>query len=219
MKNYTPLLLLFIPGFLFFAGCNKNSDRILIEGTVTDVMVAAPVEGVTVNLVGKMFEGGVFNPNPSLIATVQTDASGKFRIDIAQVKASDFELQTVKDRYFDYSKPLTINEISSGKAYNPQISLNPIGALRLQVQNTNPVNASDLITFRIVSDNPSCSGCCNSNWQQGTGMGYDTLAECRTKAGKTAVISWNIHKGTNHKTDSALVNIPRFDTAFYHLVY
>lgn len=219
MKILTSLAVILLSGLLFVAGCNKNSDRILIEGTITDAMVATPVTGVTVNLMGKLFEGGVFNPNPSLIATAQTDAAGKFRIDIGQVKASDFELHTTKDQYFDFARPLTINEISSGKAYNPQISLDPVGVLRLKVQNTNPVNASDLITYRIDSDNPSCNGCCNSTWQQGPGMGYNTQTECRTKAGKTAIISWNIHKGTTHKSDSALVNIPRFDTAFYHLAY
>ncbi len=217
--KHPPLLTVVLLFFLLSLGCNKNTDRIVIEGTITDAFQSIPLQGVTVSLYGKLFSGGVFNPNPSLITSAQTDAEGKFIIDIEQVKASDFELQAARDQYFDYIKILTINEIASGKAYQPQIGMNPTGILRLKVQNTNPINASDLITYRIVSDNPSCNDCCNSDWKQGQGMTYNTETVCRTKAGKPAFIIWNIHKGTTHKSDSATVNIPLFDTAFYHLVY
>jgi hypothetical protein len=217
-----------VPGFatvilllslLVMAGCKKDDDKIMIEGTVTDPAQGIAVEGVEVYLYGKVFDGGMFNPDPSVIGYAVTGADGKFLIKIGQVKASDFEMRLDKPHYFSFTEKLTNNEISSGKTYKPAYSLHPEGWLQLRVQNTNPYSSADLIAYKIESDNPSCSSCCNSNYIQGQGTLYDGITTCRSKGGKDVLIIYNVHKAGNSKIDSATVLLPVFDTAYYHLIY
>lgn len=212
---YSVILIVLLIGI----GCNKDSDRIIIEGTVTDFVQKQPVEGAEVLLIGKEFQGGTYNPNPSVLAMISTDSEGRFSFNLEQVKASDFEIVVRKDRYFEFSEPLTTNEIASGKTYKPAYTIHPEGWIRLLVQNTFPLNSSDLISYRIISDNPVCSNCCNSAYVQGSGMTYSAVVLCRTKGETKAQIVWNVHKGGGSAPDSASVSIPLFDTAFYHLQY
>lgn len=220
MKTITRIFfaLTLMMAFLF-SGCKKDQDRIMIEGSIMDAVQSAPVADATISLYGKVLEGGIYNPSSTVIASAVSDAQGKFAINIQQVKASDFELVVTRTSYFEYREALTVDDISSGNTYEPVIQFSPEGWLRLKVQNSNPINASDLISYRIISDNPECSDCCNSAWKQGQGMVVNTESLCRSKAGSQALIVWNIHKGINHASDSTLVPIPLFDTAFYHLQY
>lgn len=213
-------MLLFLSAIaaVLFA-CSKDKDRIMIEGTLTDAVQLIPIGGSDVFLYGKKFQGGNYNPNPTVIASVSTDSEGKFSINIEQLKASDFEIRVNKEQYFSFSEALTISEISAGKTYKPSYTLHPEGWLRLHVQNTFPFNNSDLISYRIISDNPVCSDCCKSDYIQGSGNTYNVVSSCRTKANTAALIIWNVHKGGGSTLDSAIVNIPLFDTAFYHLKY
>lgn len=216
--GHSMLLFLSVIAAVLFA-CSKDKDRIMIEGTLMDAVQSIPVEGADVFLFGKKIQGGNYNPSPTVIASANTDNEGKFSINIQQLKASDFEIRVSKERYFSFTEPLTISEISAGKAYNPSYTLHPEGWLRIQVQNSFPFNTNDLISYRILSDNPVCMDCCNSDYIQGSGNTYNVVSSCRTKANTTATIIWNVHKGSGSTLDSALVSIPLFDTVFYHLKY
>ncbi|MFO7723364.1 MAG: carboxypeptidase-like regulatory domain-containing protein [Bacteroidales bacterium] len=204
---------------LISTGCKKEEDKIIIEGIVNDPAQSIPVEGADVFLYGKVFEGGMFNPDPSVIAYAVTGTDGKFLININQVKASDFEIRVEKPHYFPFMEVLDNNEIAAGKTYKPAYTLNPEGWLKLRVQNINPYSSADLIAYKIESDNPSCSSCCNSNYVQGQGTLYDATSTCRSKGGKEVLIIYNVHKAGNSKIDSATVLLPVFDTAYYHLQY
>ncbi len=217
--NLIALLFLLTAITLTGPGCNKDDDHIKIDGTVTDPALSIPVQEAEVYLYGKVFEGGHFNPTSSVITAVTTDEQGKFNINIKQVKASNFELVVEKNQYFTYTKSLSTQDISSGKSYTASVNLHPEGWLHLHVQNTNPYNSSDLITYRILSDNPSCPDCCNSTYLQGQGKTYNVESYCRSKGKTTVSIVWNVHKGGNSKADSAFVVLPVFDTAYYHLAY
>jgi hypothetical protein len=221
MKKTIPVFpaAILIMVIVAIAGCNKDDDRIRIEGTVTDAVQGIPVSGAEVILSGKLIQGGTFNPDPSVIVTAVTDAAGAFQIDILQVKASDFVLSVNKKQYFIQTEELTIQEISSGKKYTNQWALHPEGWIRLRVQNTQPGDASDLITWRILSDNPDCSDCCNSTYIQGHGIQYNELTLCRTKAATVATVTWNVHKWGFSKADTAQLQVPLFDTVSYHLTY
>jgi len=223
MKYATPFssatILIVLVITLSLGGCNKDDGRIRIEGTVTDAVQGLPLAGAAVALTGKVIKGGTFNPDPSVIVTVVTDADGFFQIDIAQVKASEMALTVSSERYFNQTKELTIQEVSSGKKYTDNWSLHPEGWVRLRVQNTQPGDATDLITWRILSDNPDCSDCCNSTWVQGYGMQYNNVALCRTKGATTATVAWNVHKWNFSTADTAQLQVPLFDTVNFHLKY
>lgn len=203
---------------LVVSGCKKDPDRIVIEGEVFDPVQSVYVGNADVFLTGKVFEGGVFNPDPVVIASTVSDNSGKFSIDVEQIKASDFKLQIVKELYFTHEKSLTINEIASGKAYQSSFDLFPVGWLSLRVENTKPFNSSDLISYRIISDNPLCYDCCSDIYNKGKGTDYDSVTVCRSKGGKQFIISWYVYKGDT-TVDSVSLVMPVFDTLFYHLKY
>lgn len=217
-SNHFVLILIFLL-FMAAMACNKDSDRIIIEGSVTDPVQSVKVEGATVYLYGKLLQGGVFHPDPSVIAMATTDASGNFKIDIGQVKASDFEMHVLKENYFGFTEPLTTSEISAGKTYNPAYQIYPQAWIHLKVRNTFPYDSSDLISYRILSQNPSCADCCSDAYVQGSGMNYNNESLCRSRALSAARIIWNVHKGGNSITDSAVLTLPLFDTAYYELKY
>jgi hypothetical protein len=213
-----PLVILFFL-FALASGCKKDDDKIIIDGMITDPAQSLPVEGADVYLYGKLFEGGMFNPDPSVITVVTTGADGKFLIKIGQVKASDFEIRVEKEHYFPFTEVLSGNQIAAGKTYTPAYNLHPEGWLQLRVQNTNPYSSADLIAYKIESDNPSCSSCCNSNYVQGQGTLYDLTTTCRSKGGKNVLVIYNVHKAGHSKIDSAVILLPVFDTVYYHLKF
>ncbi len=213
-------LLLMVSVFITVQGCaDKDADRIIVTGNVFDKLQQIPLAGAEVMLTGKVIQGGTFNPDPSTIAVAFTDANGSFSINIGQVKASDMVLKVVKENYFTLSKELTIKDLSAGNPYHADHHLDPSGWIRLRVQNVNPGDATDLITYRILSDNPVCAGCCTSTYVQGQGPQYDEEIICRTKAGTTATVLWNIHKWNFSTADTALLQIPLMDTVSYHISY
>jgi hypothetical protein len=216
--RFGPLLLASMLFSVF--GCeDKDADRIILSGTVYDQLQKIPLAGAEVLLTGKVIQGGTFNPDPSTIAVAFTDANGSFSINTGQLKASDLVLKVVKENYFTLSKELTSNDLSAGKPYQADQYLDPVGWIRLRVQNVNPGDATDLITYRILSDNPACSDCCNSTYVQGEGPHYDQKSVCRTKAGTTATVIWNIHKWNFSTSDTTILNIPLFDTIAYKITY
>jgi hypothetical protein len=211
--------VLIILAFSLLIQCNKDNERMIIEGNITDSIQHTPIAGAEAMLFGVVISPSVYNPNPVLITSAISDANGDFKIDIPQVKASDLEFRVVKDQYFDHSVMLNSGELAEGKAYYPSVQLSPEGFIKLKVQNTNPIDTSDNIFYRIISNNPTGTGCCISDWQLGIGKNYNTESVCRTKGGQAAWVFWFTHKGTVYKSDSVSVNIPVFDTAFYHLTY
>lgn len=199
--------------------CGKEEGRIRISGTVTDPLQQIPVADAEVTLTGKMLQGGSFNPDPSVITMTNTASDGSFSIDIAQVRASELTITIRKRAYFNAVQTLTVQEVSSDKAYEGSWLLHPEGWVNLRVQNTTPGGASDLITYRIFSDNPECSNCCNSDYVQGPGPQYDNTVLCRSSAGTTAKVLWNVHKWNFSRADTTYLNIPLFDTVYYHITY
>jgi hypothetical protein len=218
-NQFRGVLISFLIIIVAALACNKDSDRIIIDGSVTDPVQLMKVQGANVSLYGKLFQGGVFHPDPSVIAMATTDASGNFKIDVGQVKASDFEIHVQKDDYFGFTEPLTTNEIAAGKTYTPAYQIYPQAWIHLKVRNTFPYNASDLISYRILSQNPSCADCCSDAYVQGAGTNYNKEVFCRSRALSSAKILWNVHKGGNSFTDSAILILPLFDTAYYELNY
>lgn len=199
--------------------CQKDQDRIVIEGLVTDHAQGTPVGEATVYLMGKLFSGGLYNPDPSIIATTTTDAQGKFSINQQQVKANEFEIHVEKELYFGLSESLDDGQISAGKSYQPSYSLQPAGWIRLKVQNTNPHEPDDRINYRLFTQNPECSGCCQSVFVQGNGMNYNQESVCKTYGGTSIKLLWYVHKSGISKADSATLHVPVKDTVFYHLKY
>ncbi len=216
--QYTFFSIILISLVFTLSGCKKDADRIIIEGVVTDPVQMIAVDNADVYLYGKVFEGGMFNPDPVVIASASTDNLGKFSINTEKIKASDFELHVVKKNYFTIEESLTLNEIASGKAYRPAFDLFPMGWLKLRIQNYKPFNSSDMITYRIISDNPVCYDCCSNKYVKGIGTEYDSVTVCRSKGGKEITISYLVFRGDT-TIDSVSLVLPVFDTLFYHLKY
>lgn len=217
MKFIIPIVICY--SCIIYCGCNKDSDRIIIEGNIVDPVQNIPVEDAEVVLYGKVLHGSTFNPVPSAITSVKSDQSGYFKINIEQIKASDFEIVIRKKQYFEYKDKPSEQQLSAGKPYERTFSILPEGWIDLHVENIMPVNNDDFISFRIMSDNPACNDCCNNNYVQGTGMNYDHKVLCRTVAKTEITIIWNVHKGGGSTADSSKHFIPLFDTLSYHLAY
>jgi hypothetical protein len=221
MKSTTILLSLFLTGLVMLhsPGCKKDQDRIIIEGSVTDQSQGTPVEGATVYLYGKLFAGGLYNPDPSIITSATTDAQGNFVINQPQVKANEFEIHIEKELYFTFQETLDDGQVSAGKIYQPAYSIYPAGWIRLRVQNTNAHDPDDRINYRLYSQNPECSDCCQNAFVQGTGMNYNQESVCKTYGGTAVKLLWYVHKSGISKADSTTLQVPVKDTVFFHLKY
>jgi len=214
-----PALLVSVLLICIIPSCKKDQDRIIIEGSVTDQIRGIPLEGATVYLYGKVFSGGLFNPDPSVITSTTTDAQGKFVINHQQVKANEFEIHIEKELYFSFKELLDDGQVSAGKTYKPAYSLNPAGWIRLKVQNTHLPEPDDRINYRLYAQNPECSDCCQNTFVQGNGMNYNQESVCKTYGGTSVKLLWYVHKSGISKADSAFLQVPVQDTVFFHLKY
>jgi hypothetical protein len=221
MKSYANLLLLLLTSVMMcvLPACQKDQNRIVIEGTVTDQSQGMPLEGATVYLLGKLFSGGLYNPDPSIITSTTTNAQGKFVINQQQVKANEFEIHIEKELYFSFEELLSDGQVSAGKTYKPSYSLFPAGWIRLRVQNTHFPEPDDQINYRVYAQNPDCSDCCQNAFVQGNGMNYNQESVCKTYGGTSVKLLWYVHKSGISKADSATLQVPVKDTVFYHLKY
>ncbi len=217
--HFAPIVLSLLLVAFLASGCKKAEDRLSINGQVTDAVRKIPLAEADVFLYGKVIQGGIFNNTPTIIVQTVTNDAGEFTIDNPQIKASDLELVVWKMGYFEVREILADNQVASGKIYETSVALHPEAWINLQVQNTNPFNSSDLISYRIISSNPICSDCCISDHVQGNGTNYNVTSTCRTQSKTPVIILWNVHKGSSHKLDSVVLTTPISDTLFYHLKY
>lgn len=225
MKNLNNIKRLFFIfsivtiGLSMLNACKKDDRTIQVSGTVTDA-TGNKVEGVTVNLQGTILQGGAYSSSFSDIASAKTDANGFYEINTDWQTVGKYKITLFKYNYFESSQEYIADDISKGSKVTKNLIINPVAWLKMVVNNTDPYDDSDKITFKYDSEGtPLCYDCCNNNPTLGEGMIYSNTSKCKLPGNKNAKISWTVLKNGEIKTFSENIFCPAFDTTAFNINY
>ncbi|MFK7757520.1 MAG: hypothetical protein AB8B53_11380 [Flavobacteriales bacterium] len=165
--------------FLFISsGCKKNeTEKLKLEGTITDSSTGQTLSGVSVLLEGQLLQSGTFNTNFQDIASASTNSSGEFEMEIDRDNYNELRLIYVKSSYLDFTEIISADELSpSGTDYS--VALDPVSTVNLRLVNSSPSSDDDEIEFRYTSAFfPQCS-CCTNTPRVFIGTDIDTTLTC-----------------------------------------
>lgn len=206
-------------GLLTINACKKDDKTIQVSGTVTDAS-GNKIEGVTVNLQGTILQGGAYSSSFSDIESAKTDANGFYEINTDWQTVGKYKITLFKYNYFESYQEYIADEISKGSKVTKNLNINPVAWLKMIVNNTDPYDESDKITFKYDSkETPLCYDCCNNNPTLGEGMIYSNTSKCKLPGNKNAKISWTVLKNGEIKTFSENIFCPAFDTTAFNINY
>lgn len=206
-------------GLLTINACKKDKKTIQLSGIISDAS-GNKVEGVTVNLQGTLLQGGAYSSGFSDIASAKTDANGYYEINTDWQTVGKYKITLFKYNYFENSKEYIADDIPIGSEVTKNLNIHPIAWIKIIVNNTDPYDNSDRISFKYDSeDTPVCSDCCNNTPTLGYGMIYSNTSKCKLYGNKNAKISWTVQKHSEIKTYSENVFCSAFDTTAFNIDY
>lgn len=206
-------------GLLTINACKKDKKTIQLSGIISDAS-GNKVEGVTVNLQGTLLQGGTYSSGFSDIASAKTDANGYYEINTDWQTVGKYKITLFKYNYFENSKEYIADDIPIGSEVTKNLNIHPIAWIKIIVNNTDPYDNSDRISFKYDSeDTPVCSDCCNNTPTLGYGMIYSNTSKCKLYGNKNAKISWTVQKHSEIKTYSENVFCSAFDTTAFNIDY
>ncbi len=213
-----PILLLIIFAFVY-SGCKKKDNTLTISGTIFDPMHNYNLAGATVTIASAKIEGGNYNPNYLDIESISTDGNGYFSFEINEVQVIGYRITIFKEYYFETSTDFSPDLIGSDNSYSANYNLNPKGYIKVHVKNSNPHDASDIITFKFTQGYLNGYQCCGNEPAIGYGKYFDTTFVCKTHGNQDVNFQWTVHKNGNTTTDNATFFCYPFDTAYYDVYY
>lgn len=206
-------------GLLTINACKKDKKTIQLSGIISDAS-GNKVEGVTVNLQGTLLQGGAYSSGFSDIASAKTDANGYYEINTDWQTVGKYKITLFKYNYFENSKEYIADDIPIGSEVTKNLNIHPIAWIKIIVNNTDPYDNSDRISFKYDSeDTPVCSDCCNDTPTLGYGMIYSNTSKCKLYGNKNAKISWTVQKHGEIKTYSENIFCSAFDTTAFNINY
>jgi hypothetical protein len=222
MRNFTENIFpFFIAAFfiLFIASCNKDKNKITVNGHVYEPYAYSYVSGANVTISSSKLSSGFYNSNYTDIATTTTDANGAFSFEFEQEQSSGYRFYIYKENYFDCTIDVPDADMQPENTYSPTLEIHAIGWIRLHAQNVNPHDSTDFIAYSYDTENTSCPDCCTNTTFKGYGKTYDTIVKCKTYGSNNVHLNWHVTRYGIDAAYSDTIFCPPFDTAFYDILY
>lgn len=220
MKNHHWKICLIVLLTFFILACNKNeSEQYIISGKVYDPNLSLNVDQVSVVLSAQKVESGSYNSNYSEISRMSTAADGLFSFMFKNDYYASFKLSFEKSGYFPEEVVINPEDVTKGEDYSKTYSMYPEAYFRLVVQNNNPFDALDVITYHLSGEFNDCMQCCGNGQvvYEGEQVNYESV--CRVYGNTSIDLNYIITK--DHQQQSGFKNIfcTAFDTTSYYLLY
>jgi hypothetical protein len=202
------------------SGCKKDKGSLSVTGQVTNAVTGQPVSGVQVVLKSRDLSGGTYITTPVTAATATTDASGYYTLEWQRRSSSEYILSANKSGYISYSESINPDLFNGTPNQTRNFGMPALAWLRIHIQNVNPFDAADEVTFQLTSGYQSCgASCCNGLPVVIPGMVVDSVYVCQVYGGGT--VSWQAlatHNGNTQTQQNAAVAVA-FDTVQINLNY
>ena len=218
-RFYFGLVLFFISFLLLETSCKKEEKKIKVWGYVADAS-GNKVSGVRVNLQGTLLEGGSYSSGFSDIASSTSNTSGNYDISTEWKVVYKYKIKLFKQNYFDNSYEYLANDIPSGAEVNKNLVIHPVAWIKIVVNNVNPYDDNDQISYKYDENEPfNCYDCCNNSSIVGNGMLYSNVLVCKLKGNATAKVMWVVKKDNIIQSYSQNIFCNAFDTTEVSINY
>ena len=141
MKKYLFLLACF--GFLM-AQCHKEttSFEATVKGKILEIDSDVPIPNITVKLIELDYDASAWNPPRTVVQKTQSDATGAYQLTYTSVKGRGYEVAAYANST-DYYDNIKTEPVPDGKSSTVNISLIPLGWLKVHFKNVNPFDERD----------------------------------------------------------------------------
>lgn len=212
------IFLLLIAG-LFIVSCKKESSEINLSGSLFDSYAGNYVAGATVSIQANGVVGGIYNAGYTTVASGVTDANGHFEFIIDESAYDSFRFTFIKDGYFVTQEIKTAGNIDPENPFNGSFNIYSKSIIKLHVQNINPYDNQDIISFYFVNPPSYCSDCCVTGPIQMEGTNIDTTIYCNSYGDYDLRLSYSYTKNnTNYIYNDTLHTIAS-DTTFHEILF
>lgn len=214
MARYSILFSLII----LLSTCKKEDLELHLTGNISDPNQMTVVAGASVVLAGKELSGGTFNNNFNTIASSVTNGNGHFVFQFERRTISEYRIRVTKDGYFEKNILITGDAVQPDVTYNVNIEAIPMAYYKLRIENTNPFDDSDRISYRNTNADLDCS-CCNDQNVTMIGTTVDTTYTCVHEGAQWLKYYYEVEKNSNTNSTIDSVYLLPFDTTANHITY
>ncbi len=212
-------LFVLISVFVLETSCKKEPKTIKIWGSVSDA-AGNKVSGVKVGLQGTLLEGGSFSSGFSDMASSNTNSSGSYEISTEWKVVDKYKIKLFKQNYFDNSFNYLANDIPSGADVNKNLVIHPVAWIKISVNNINPYDDNDQISYKYDNNEPfTCFDCCNNSSTIGYGSIYSNVLICKLKGNANAKVTWVVKKDNTIQSYNQNIFCTAFDTTEISINY
>lgn len=205
--------------FILSNSCKKDAGTsIIVQGNVTDANQHSALSNAEVTFWSSRIQSGTYNPNYIALATVVTDASGNYSVEITKDKDAGFRITVDKSKYFGQTNDYSVEYLTVG-THTLNYSIYPEAYFKLNVKNVSGINNSDYISYWFSNTQPSGFNCCNSIPIEFTGQTYENTLKCRTFGAQNMHVKWVVKKDNVSTPYESSVFCPAFDTTVFNLNY
>ncbi len=215
MKN---LFYILIASALLLS-CKKDEKTIQLSGTVMDPYLGAPVAGVNVNLQANGVVDGVYNASYVTLATTTTDAAGHFSFVVDESSYDSFRFNFLKAGYNTSQVVVNTGSISPESPYSGSFNISSKAWVTLQIKNTSPYDADDILNFTFQNNPVTCSDCCPPVPVEFTGINVDTVYTCQSVGSFDLVLFKTVIKNNSTFSVADTLRTIPMDTLIYLLEY
>ena len=222
MNDYfkTPFLLVAILLSTVLVSCKKK-ERVDIEinGNITDKSNSAGVSGASVTLQVQEIQSGTFNSGFNIIEKVNTSSNGSYNFVFERRNASAYRLLVSASGYFSDETDINPDALNLNETNTRDIQLTPESWLKINIHNTNPFDANDLVSFQITSGAYNCgNACCNGDEIQ-LGGDVDTTIYCLNSGGHDLTLQGVSVKNGSPTSFTKTVYMTPMDTSTIQIDY
>lgn len=208
--------VLFLILIVAAAGCDTRTDFFAFDCTVFNQRLNQPVSDATVRIYVQPADGG-FNSNYELVGTANTDATGKFYLEIDKDVFLSYRIDISHTGHFSKSYFISPDDVPFSHAYSETFDVEPKAWVATHLINQ---NFSSTATFSVDADNGSCSECCSGDNTTVQGFSIDTVFVCPVVGEQEVTVSGNyvdMNGTVNQILETAYVQA--FDTTTVTVVY
>ena len=198
--------------------CKKEDLELTINGIVQDPNLALVLSSASIQLAAKEISGGTFNNNFNTVANTSTNSNGQFSLTFERKTVSEYRIRVSKNGYFEKEVFITGDAVQPDSPYNVSIEAIPQAFYSLRVQNTNPIDDSDRISYRNTNADLECS-CCTNQTVTLIGQQIDTSYTCVHEGAKWLKYYYEVEKNGNTNSFIDSIFLTAFDTTSNHIQY
>lgn len=181
MKRVLFLILIVV------AGCDTRTDFFAFDCTVYDQRLDQPVADATVRMYVQPAGNG-FTTNYELAGAVNTDATGKFYLEIDKDVFQSYRVDVTHPNHFSKSYFISPDDVPFSSAYEQTFVVEPRAWFATRLVNQ---NFSSSATFSVEADNGNCAECCSGDNTTVQGFSVDSTFVCPVFGEQEVTVSGN----------------------------